>query len=361
MPSQIARMAPASQAVVLSRILGIGAIIAVLLPPVVGRFGPVRLALGPPPPVHRLWRGLQLLGLFLMWSAARGGSTAAYLAGFLVVQFGANMATSAFNGVIPDMVPASQRGTASGYMGAMTGIGTILGAVGAGFLLDKRMDTVAYAVIAVAQVGFLGITFASVREQPLACRPAPLHWRPFLKTLWIDPRRTPTLDMGVASRAAVTMGVWTVQPFLQYYLRDAVGLKNPERMTATCWARSSSEAPSRPWPAESFQTASGGNRSLTSPISCVRWPSLGFLFTHNLAAVFAVGVVYGLGYGAYNSVDNALWVDVLPDKDNAAAKDMGLWQISNVLPQCIAPVIAARCWRILAAPPWRAGTRPRGT
>ena len=54
----------------------------------------------------------------------------------------------------------------------------------------------------------------------------------------------------------------------------------------------------------------------------------------------AVGVafVFGFGYGMYLSTDWALAVDVLPATGHAA-KDMGLWAISQTLSQTIANII----------------------
>ncbi|MGA2821549.1 MAG: PucC family protein [Anaerolineales bacterium] len=52
-----------------------------------------------------------------------------------------------------------------------------------------------------------------------------------------------------------------------------------------------------------------------------------------------MGVVFGLGYGAYESVDWALASDVLPSMDDYA-KDMGVWHVAMVLPQVIATPLA---------------------
>jgi hypothetical protein len=59
-------------------------------------------------------------------------------------------------------------------------------------------------------------------------------------------------------------------------------------------------------------------------------------FAPSLGWVFAVGALFGIGYGAYQAVDWALAVDVLP-KGESAAKDMGIWHVSLVLPQVLAP------------------------
>jgi MFS family permease len=48
----------------------------------------------------------------------------------------------------------------------------------------------------------------------------------------------------------------------------------------------------------------------------------------------------GMGHGVYEGVDLALVTDVLPDRDQHAAKDLGLLNIANTLPQVIAPLCA---------------------
>ena len=56
-----------------------------------------------------------------------------------------------------------------------------------------------------------------------------------------------------------------------------------------------------------------------------------FVFFHSFVLAVLMGVVFGLGYGAYESVDWALASDVLPSMDDYA-KDMGVWHVAMVLP-----------------------------
>ena len=56
---------------------------------------------------------------------------------------------------------------------------------------------------------------------------------------------------------------------------------------------------------------------------------------------FLVGMALtGVGHGVYFAVDLALVTDVLPDKERHAAKDLGVLNIANALPQSVAPAIA---------------------
>lgn len=57
---------------------------------------------------------------------------------------------------------------------------------------------------------------------------------------------------------------------------------------------------------------------------------------------FLAGItLFGAGLGAYLSVDLALITDVLPNEDEDAAKDLGLFNIASALPQSIAPAVAS--------------------
>ena len=65
-----------------------------------------------------------------------------------------------------------------------------------------------------------------------------------------------------------------------------------------------------------------------------------FIFCRSSAEVLVAAVLFGLGYGAYISVDWALGTDVLPNRDEAG-KDMAVWHVSMVLPQTLAAAPAA--------------------
>ena len=57
--------------------------------------------------------------------------------------------------------------------------------------------------------------------------------------------------------------------------------------------------------------------------------------------VFLGGVaLLGIGHGVYEGVNLALVTEVLPDRAHHAAKDLGLLNITNPLPQVIAPLAA---------------------
>jgi MFS family permease len=62
-------------------------------------------------------------------------------------------------------------------------------------------------------------------------------------------------------------------------------------------------------------------------------------FSRDLAMVTLAAVVMGAGFGAYTAVDLALISRVLPRPEDRA-KDLGVVNIANALPQVLAPVVA---------------------
>lgn len=61
-----------------------------------------------------------------------------------------------------------------------------------------------------------------------------------------------------------------------------------------------------------------------------------FIVSPSWTIILLIGVIFGLEYGAYTSVDWALAVDMLPNPYRAG-RDLGLWGFTTSLPQTIAP------------------------
>lgn len=63
-------------------------------------------------------------------------------------------------------------------------------------------------------------------------------------------------------------------------------------------------------------------------------------FWNDPRMMIVYALIAGTGMGAYNSVDQALNIEVLPNKDTAA-KDLGILNLSNTGGQVFGPVLAA--------------------
>jgi MFS family permease len=146
------------------------------------------------------------------------------------------------------------------------------------------------------------------------------------------------------------MGIFTVQEFIQYYLGDVIGapyvLAGFGKVADTAESAVSFFLPALLLGAIITTLVAGVlsdkyGRKMMVYISgaLMGVVCLVFVLFHSFTLAVIMGIVFGLGYGAYESVDWALASDVLPSMDDYA-KDMGVWHVAMVLPQVIATPIA---------------------
>jgi MFS family permease len=168
------------------------------------------------------------------------------------------------------------------------------------------------------------------------------------------PRRNPDFSWVVATRTLVMMGVYTVQNFIEQYMRkvaiphssaDAFQ-PSPEVATtlfiviltvtallSTLVAGWGSDRIGR----KRMVYISGAFMALVGAAFVVA-PYL--VAGHVLTLAFLAAAVFGIGYGAYVSVDWALVADVLPS-EKTFARDMGVWNIGLTMPQVVALVFGS--------------------
>ncbi|GCE19234.1 MFS transporter [Dictyobacter kobayashii] len=159
-----------------------------------------------------------------------------------------------------------------------------------------------------------------------------------LRLFEFRPRSNPDFAWVLFTRLLMMMGIYTIQTFLQYYMRDVVQAAHPEQQTSNFTIvvalTSLISAFAAGWLSDHY----GRKRMVYLSGSFMALVGLVFVVTHSLLIVTISGAIFGLGYGAYQSVDWALVADVLPSRQNYA-RDMGVWNISLALPQIIAPVL----------------------
>lgn len=159
-----------------------------------------------------------------------------------------------------------------------------------------------------------------------------------LRLFDFNPRRDPDFAWVLATRLVMMLGIYTIQTFLEFYMKDAVGVPHPEQ-AATSFVilvsfTSLLSAFGAGWLSDHF----GRKRLVYISGSLMALVGVVFVLTHALPVVVAAGAIFGLGYGAYQSVDWALVAEVLPS-GGTFARDMGVWNIALSLPQVIAPVL----------------------
>jgi MFS family permease len=157
------------------------------------------------------------------------------------------------------------------------------------------------------------------------------------------PRRNTDFSWVVLTRMLVMMGIYLVQSFLLLYMENVANAPSPQAATTTFIIILTLTA------AASTAFAGWGSdrigRKRMVYISGAFMALVGAAFViapylvpgQVLTVAYAAGAVFGLGYGAYLSVDWALVADVLPS-DATFARDMGVWNIGLTIPQVLAAV-----------------------
>jgi len=160
-----------------------------------------------------------------------------------------------------------------------------------------------------------------------------------LRLFDFHPRRDPDFAWVLLTRLVMMLGISTIQTFLFFYMRDAVGVPHPEQQTTNfviiVSLTSLISAVGAGWLSDRY----GRKRMVYLSGGVMALVGLIFIVTHSLPMVLAAGGILGLGYGAYFCVDWALVADVLPSQQDFA-RDIGIWNIANALPRVIAPVVA---------------------
>jgi len=352
---------------------------------------------------------LNIIGLGLL---ALSTNQLTFIAAYLVVQLSNNAAGAAYTGVIPDVVRAEDRGRASGLLGTMNQLGTVVGVglVGLTFKFygDTRAGLLAgYGVVAVIMAITLLITVVAVKEPNYPPAPPSLTrgegvlplaaiicGGAFLVALialfaillaplgaWLSPVVAVFVASGIvtvlaarqlpglmaffqafrsndffwtfATRALVTLGIFSILPFMELYFRDVV--RTPDAGAASAfWLLAVIAGAIIPSMIGGVLSDRTGRRKLfvyiSSAMQAVVVSVLLFGLVRSLSLLYVLGILYGIGYGAYYAVDWALACDVLPNREEAAGRDMALWHVSFTLPQVLAPAILAGFLHFLNEP-----------
>jgi MFS family permease len=342
LPGDMKVLAGDHKAQMLGLVTGFGAIPALIVPLISGAMSDRCLRPeGRRKPYIATGVALNVVGLACMAiSVVTLKSLVAYFCSYGIVQIGNNIASGAYMGVIPDVVPKAEHGKASGFMALMSQLGTLFGAIGVGLLIPSSAIMIRYGLIALILIIFGVMSYRGIKENKLEVA-EPFHFGEYIRSLWIDPRHHSNFAWVWITRFLVMMGFYAIMPFVNYYLVDVVGIaqdhvdKTAPMLLALILVVSS------------FTGIYGGVLSdrigrkrvvyVSNTIIAVIAPA--FILCSNFGQALLVGALFGFGYGAYISVDYALGTDVLPHKE-AAGKDMAVWHIAMTLPQSIAAPIA---------------------
>ncbi|KUO09610.1 MFS transporter [Streptomyces sp. DSM 15324] len=329
----------ADRGAALGQVLSVGALLAMLGNPVFGalsdrttsRFGR-----------RRPWLvGGMTAGLVGLLVVALGGSVPVLMAGWAVAQLGINATLAALTSCVPDLIPPGQQARVSGFLGITTSLAMIGGSVIAQVFSGSTAP--AFLVPGVIGLAAVGCLAAVIEDRPARAGAfEPYGVREFLRSFWVNPRRHPDFAWNFAGRFLVFTGASCVTGYQVYFLMDRLGyddtavtgkvLLGTLAMVASIVAGSLLGG--------RLSDRSGRRKPYVLGASLVMAVGLALIASAQSFGMYVVAlVVFGFGEGLYLSVDLALAAAVLPDPEESA-KDMGVLNIGNALPQSLVPIVA---------------------
>jgi MFS family permease len=352
------------QGTLLGWLVTVASVVSLFMPPLIGELSDrTTLKMGRRRPYILIGGLLWIISTpFLVISSSIG----IFLVGLSILHVGNNILSPSYQSLVPDKVPKDERGETSGFVGALTILGTVTGLGLAAFLLGgtnqhsysasliRHNAGLFFIVTAAALLVGVAITVIGVKEKPFHYVPEPkpdhvqgekplvtfAHW---FDRNWLQPWHSYNFTVVFFTRSSIMMGLAMFMTYVEYYFAQVQHISNFVQVTALV----------------AVVALGGGVVSgivfgilsdrlkrrapvVCGATICMSLASLAFVvFPSTLAAwLWPLGVLFGLGQGAFTSVDWALSIDALPSL-NEVGKDLGIWNASNNLPAILGPLVGS--------------------
>ncbi len=334
------QVAPDGAAELLSLVLGVGSALAIICNPLFGKLSDrTRSRHG----MRRPWIvGGALVGTVGLALVALAPNVPLLVLGWAITQGSFNAVLGALTAILPDQVPSAQRGRMSGLLGLCGPLGIVTGT----FVASRVDQSVALMFLLPAAIGLAAILLFALplRDRRLpADHPLPAYrLGEFLRSFWVNPFTH--RDYGIAwfSRLFMNWGYATGMSYQVLYLTDGLGIEVAVVAGIAFIASSALQVT-----AVVFSGLGGwlsdrmGSRKKVVMIAAVFLAAgLAVVAFSDSVPAFIIGVaIAGVGQGLYVSVELAIVAEVVTDT-TTSARDFGVSNIGNTLPQTLVPVIA---------------------
>lgn len=265
--------------------------------------------------------------------------------GWAITQGAFNATQAALQALLPDQVGEAQRARVSGWLGIAQNVAPLVG-IGIALVLTSSGSGTTWMFLiptVLALAGVLGLV--AVLNDRVATREevGTFDLGAFLKGFWVSPRRFPDFGWAFAGRFLLLFGFAFYNSYQVYFLQDRFGFDDA---AALSWqmrlmivqtlflvvaASLGGVLSDRTGRRKIFVVVSTGLAAAGL---------LTFAVAGQPSVLYLGAFFFGSGLGAYFAVDLALVTDVLPNRDTEAAKNMGVFNIANALPQSLAPALA---------------------
>jgi MFS family permease len=267
-----------------------------------------------------------LLAVLCLAAMVGARSFQALLATYVLLQVFSNSAHGPAQGLIPDLVPAARRGLASGIKNFFDMGGLIIASLVAGQLMGSGDVSLVFAAImaVLAASTLITVVFTAEPHQIPADRAA--AWR-LADVLRIDADRYPAYTRLIAGRFLVLLGIYAVQAFAQYFIRDRLAVANAPQVTGNLMAVIGIALVLLVLPAGLLSDRVGRLRLNLISGGLAALGIFLLVFARSVASLYVFGAIIGMATGIFLSVNWALATDLIPLDE--AGKYLGLSNIAT--------------------------------
>ncbi len=366
LPLQLQNIDNAHKIQALAIVSGVGAVASVLATPLAGAlsdrttpafgFGRLRGRR------HRWTLVMALLGAIAMLFLAHQTTVAGVAVFWVLFSAFQNGEYASLSAAVPDHVPVRQRATVAGWVGMPQALGLVVGTVLVVLVLNSHVVPGYYLIAALFFLLAIPFVFLTPDHPLEAEHREPFSWRKLAQAYWISPREYPDFAWAWLTRFLASLAIAMGTLYLLYFLRDKVhyaklfpgqtatdGLLILILIYTVCvviTAILGGMVSDRIGKRKMIVTVSGAFMALAALL-------LTFVETWTAAEIAAV--LFGIGFGAYLAVDQALITQVLPAAADRA-KDLGIINIAIVGPAAIGAAIAGPLVSLGGYPTLFAGT-----
>jgi MFS family permease len=325
----------------LSLVLAVGALFALVSNPLVGWLSDrTTSAWG----MRRPWLvGGAIGGVLSLWVVSIAPSLAWLLAGWCLAQLAFNAVLAPLAALLPDHVPIERRGTVAGIIS----ITTPLGQVGGTYLTkalagDMSAMLIVPGVVCLVLVLLLAMVLPDRRLARVPAQGA--RWTTFLHSFWLNPKRAPDFAWVCSGRFFLILCMSFLTAYQPYFLMNRLGVAAdavPDIVFRSTLVQAVGVVLAG-LIAGRLSDLTHRRKPFVMGAGCACAVGSWVIASAASYEVFLVGMsLFGVGLGTYLSVDFALVTDVLPNREDDAARDLGLFNVASALPQSIAPAIAS--------------------
>ena len=337
LPEQAQQLDRASKTLLLSAVMGAGALAALVTNPIAGALSDRTTSRWGRR--HPWTVGGAVLGAAGLAVLSVAPDALVMMLGWFLAQAGLGVMLATLTAALPDRVPVGQRGALGGLIGISQMLGTVLGAL----LVTVLVTGLASGYLACGVLVVLGaLTFTLfTRDHVLPPGLVPRHTvRATLSKLWVSPRRYPDFGWAWSMHFLINLGNALGTLYLLYFLSDAAHYHDPQTGLLILMVIYGVSLAVAGVVCGTASDRSGKRRRYAVGAAVIMAVAAVLLvISPTWTAALAAAPLLGLGFGTYWAAAPAVLTQVLPAASDRA-KDLGVINVATALPLVVAPLIA---------------------